>query len=105
MAQWEFATVTRLKNDVWINYMHPDGKVTKTPPWKPKGGYEPVFAGLLAYLGGRDWELVSVQHGLSGIGQPDGGNIRNDDITAYLKRPVVPGRATDQPPIPSILWS
>lgn len=103
MTQWEFAVITHHKDETWVSYLHPDGTVTVSPRWKPTSKGIPVFERILAYLGGGEWELVSVQHGLSGTGTLYGGELRANDVKAYLKRPVLAGRRTNQPPIPNAL--
>lgn len=60
--------------------------------------YNP-FSKAIGLLGLAGWELVSVQHGNSYGGQ----SSRNEDAIlwnnqiAYFKRPVIPGRAINEP--------
>lgn len=59
--------------------------------------YSP-FSAALGLLGAAGWELVTVQHGAIAPTIPShAGDLRADNIIAYLKRPVVAGRAVDQP--------
>lgn len=66
------------------------------------------FEATVGRLGARGWELVSVQHGvipgtspLTSVGVPSvSGHIMWGSIVAYFKRPVVEGRAVDEPPLP-----
>jgi hypothetical protein len=69
---------------------------------------EPVdfhpFGRAVGLLGARGWELVSTQYGISIGPDPDapgsmreGGYIRWDNRMAFFKRPVVEGRAVDEP--------
>ncbi len=60
-------------------------------------GYNP-FQTALGLLGAAGWEIVSVQHGVIAPTIPShAGDLRMDNAIAYLKRPVVAGRAVDQP--------
>ena len=63
---------------------------------KPPIGFNP-FLKTMALLGIFGWELISVQHGnashATGVSQP----LMDSDMVAYFKRPVVPGRAVDEP--------
>jgi hypothetical protein len=54
------------------------------------------FRRAMALLGVAGWELVSVQHGTT-AGTLYNGRILWDNVVAYFKRPVVPGRAIDEP--------
>ena len=96
--QWEFARVTRSYKEVWVTYIRPNGGVKSTRAWRETEKNDPVFEGILGYLGGREWELVSVIYSQSEFG------INYEIVTAYFKRPVVDGRSTEEPPIPSNLW-
>jgi hypothetical protein len=69
---------------------------------------EPVdfhpFGRAFGLLGARGWELVSAQYGSSVGPDPEtpgsvreGGYIRWDNRVALFKRPVVEGRAVDEP--------
>jgi hypothetical protein len=60
---------------------------------------DPVFEEILGILDGREWELISVQHAVNYYG-----GLYSHSVKAYLKRPVVDGRPTDQPSIPPKLW-
>ncbi len=58
-----------------------------------------AFGKAMGLLGAAGWELVSVQHGNKYGGQipyQQHGLIW-DNRVAYFKRPVVPGRAVDEP--------
>lgn len=104
MEQWEYAIITRWDNQVWIHYLHPNGKVSTTKPWSETEKGQPIFAGVLAHMGGRGWELITIQHGLWQTGQVNGGALLENDIKAYLKRPVTNGRLTNEPEMPFNLW-
>ncbi|MDQ6693347.1 MAG: hypothetical protein M3014_02865 [Chloroflexota bacterium] len=59
--------------------------------------YNP-FTAALGLLGAGGWELVSVQHGVIAESIPShAGDIRADNVVAYLKRPVVAGRGVSEP--------
>lgn len=61
--------------------------------------YNP-FAAALGLLGAAGWDLVAVQHGVIAPTIPShAGDLRVDNVVAYLKRPTVAGRAVDQPPL------
>ena len=63
----------------------------------PVWTYNP-FQAALGLLGAAGWELVTVQHGVIAPTVPShAGDLRADNVTAYLKRPVVAGRPADQP--------
>ncbi len=56
------------------------------------------FNAALGLLGAAGWELVTVQHGIiAPTIASHAGDLRIDNVIAYLKRPVVAGRAVDQP--------
>ena len=58
------------------------------------------FVEAMGLLGSNGWELVSVQHGNRYGGGPMPGfdnGIMWDNRVAYFKRPIVPGRAVDEP--------
>lgn len=55
-----------------------------------------AFFRAVAYLGMAEWEMVSVQYGLTGThGHMDG--IHWNQKVAYFKRKVKEGRKTDEP--------
>ena len=66
--------------------------------------YNP-FSKAMGFLGANGWELVSVQHGnkYGGGGQMGWSSseyaIGWDNRVAYFKRPIVKGRAVDEPKI------
>lgn len=95
--KWEFAQVYRRYYEVSVTYICPNGSISTSPVWKGSKT-DPVFEGILGYMGGQEWELVSVIYDRN----PSG--LDYQIIIAYLKRPVVDGRPTNQPPIPSKLW-
>jgi hypothetical protein len=65
----------------------------------PVWTYNP-FQAALGRLGAAGWELVAVQHGVIAPTVPShAGDLRADNIIAYLKRPVVGGRPVDHPPL------
>lgn len=88
-----------------LRYYAPQGQMIRVPLSTLE---EPIdfhpFGRAIGLLGARGWELVSTQYG-SAVG-PDldapgsmreGGYIRWDNRVAFFKRPVVEGRAVDEP--------
>ena len=52
------------------------------------------FSRAMGLLGAAGWELITMQHGYG----PDN-SLRLDNKIAYFKRPVVEGRAVEEPPL------
>lgn len=60
-------------------------------------GFDP-FLKAMALLGTFGWELVSVQHGNGSNGTGSSWHsLEWDNAVAYFKRPVISGRAVDEP--------
>ena len=86
--------------DCYIRYYSPTGgrilrelaTLESTVPYNP-------FAQAMALLGAAGWELVSVQHGNTSGGPHWCGEYTLvwDNRVAYFKRPVLSGRAVDEP--------
>ena len=85
--------------DCVVRYFHPNGdeiyhrlaNLDKSLPFNP-------FNKAMALLGAAEWELVSIQYGISTyIGEPQGGFLKWDNCIAYFKRPSIPGRAVNDP--------
>lgn len=73
---------------------HPLTTLERPVPYNP-------FTRALALLGEAGWELITVQHGVKtggGAGMQREGLLW-DNRVAYLKRPLMPGRAIDEPPL------
>lgn len=67
-----------------------DTKMYHYNPWEYAFGF----------LGWAGWELVSVQHGFTAVAAgltAGSGLLKADNISAYFKRPMLEGRAIDQP--------
>lgn len=50
-------------------------------------------------LGRAGWELVAIQHANVAGDMGGGGEIGHNQVVAYFKRIVVPGREVDDPPL------
>ena len=57
------------------------------------------FYMAMARLGGVGWECISVQHRDHNVTQASYGGLMWNDVIAYFKRPVQPGRKVNEPSI------
>lgn len=57
---------------------------------------DPFFMAM-ARLGGLGWEVISVQHRDRSVTQAAEGGLLWNDVVAYFKRPVQPGRKVNEP--------
>lgn len=63
----------------------------------PVWTYNP-FTAALGLLGAGGWELVGVQHGVISEQIPShAGDLRSNNVVAYLKRAVLAGRGVSEP--------
>lgn len=106
VQQWEFCRLDYggsqeerggYKYNLGIVYFYQGEKYRQLASTE-KGGkvftYQPFFAAM-GYLGTFDWELISVQHST----ELHGTEIKLNRAVAYFKRPIMPGRRIDQPPL------
>ncbi|MDQ3705105.1 MAG: hypothetical protein M3437_07760 [Chloroflexota bacterium] len=91
------------KYDVWIVYLYHEERYRQLASTGRNGrifAYNPFYSAM-GYLGTFGWELITVQHGVGGAGYggSGGGGVRWDNVVAYFRRPIKPGRRIDEPPL------
>jgi hypothetical protein len=106
--QWEYCElflgkITEKKKkgflcDCYLRYNSPTGQSTLVllATLKEAVTYNP-FTRAMGLLGGAGWELVSVQYGNKSGWEINDDALIKSNRAAYFKRPVMTGRAVDEP--------
>ena len=98
---------TRFSYELAIRYLRPSGRIYQQLAEVDNVAPDSPFHRTMASLGLGGWELVSLQHGnaFGGSGSHGEYALLEDNSFAYFKRPVVSGRAVDEPALTkATLW-